>query len=135
MRRVYAQEAGIPFDQAPDPREINQIASEKAPGNSSAAKEAYRQLGVVVGDAMGNVLTLVDGLAVIGGGVSNAWRLFLPTLVDELNSTYTGPTYVLEGSLQIGSDGNSGAAGTGEILNDAQFILRRGTTEIGRAHV
>jgi len=53
--------------------------------------EAFRRLGEVVGDAMGNALTLLDGLAVVGGGVSGAWPLFLPALVDELNSTYTGP--------------------------------------------
>ena len=40
---------------------------------------------------MGNALTLVDGLAVIGGGMSGAWPLFLPALVAELNGTYTGP--------------------------------------------
>jgi len=40
---------------------------------------------------MGNALTLIDGLAVIGGGVSGAWPLFLPSLVGELNGTYTGP--------------------------------------------
>jgi glucokinase len=36
-------------------------------------------------------LTLVDGLAVIVGGVSGSWPLFLPALVAELNSTYTAP--------------------------------------------
>ena len=40
---------------------------------------------------MAQALTLVDGLAVIGGGVSGSWPLFLPALVDELNSTYTAP--------------------------------------------
>ena len=40
---------------------------------------------------MGNALTLVDGLAVIGGGVSGAWPLFLPSLVSELNSHYSAP--------------------------------------------
>ncbi len=48
-------------------------------------------MGEVVGDAMAQALTLVDGLAVIGGGVSGSWPLFLPALVDELNSTYTAP--------------------------------------------
>jgi glucokinase len=91
VRRVYAEQAGIPFDQAPDPRGIEEIAAGKAPGNRAAATEAYRRLGEVVGDALGNALTLIDGLAVIGGGVSKGWRLFLPTLVAELNSNYTGP--------------------------------------------
>jgi glucokinase len=40
---------------------------------------------------MANALTLVDGLAVIGGGISAAWPLFLPAIVEELNGTYTAP--------------------------------------------
>lgn len=91
VRRVYADGAGIPFDQAPDPRGIEEIAVGKAPGHREAAVEAYRRLGEVVGDAMGDALCLVDGLAVVGGGVSKGWRLFLPSLVAELNRNYTGP--------------------------------------------
>jgi MFS family permease len=41
--------------------------------------------------AMANALTLIDGLAVVGGGISAAWPLFLPALVSELNGTCTGP--------------------------------------------
>ena len=62
------------------------------PGNKAAAVEAFRQLGEVAGDAMGHALTLIDGLAVVGGGISGAWPLFLPALVNELNGTYTAPT-------------------------------------------
>ena len=40
---------------------------------------------------MAQALTLVDGLAVIGGGLSGASSLFLPSIVDELNGTYAGP--------------------------------------------
>lgn len=40
---------------------------------------------------MAQALTLVDGLGVIGGGLSGAWPLFLPSVVDELNSTDTAP--------------------------------------------
>jgi glucokinase len=61
------------------------------PGNRAAAVEAYRRLGEVVGDAMANTLTVLDCLAVVGGGLSKGWRLFLPALTDELNSAYTGP--------------------------------------------
>jgi glucokinase len=91
VRRVYAEKTGIPFEQAPEPKVIFDIGNGKAPGNKEAALEAFRRLGEVAGDAMGNALTLIDGLAVIGGGVSGAWPLFLPALVDELNSNYTGP--------------------------------------------
>jgi glucokinase len=91
VRRVYAERAGIPFDQAPEPKDIYAIGQGTAAGDPKAAVEAFRQLGEVVGDAMGNVLTLLDGLAVVGGGLSGAAALFLPPLVDELNSHYTGP--------------------------------------------
>lgn len=91
VRRVFAEKSGIPFDQAPEPKAIFDIGNGKAPGNAEAARAAFRCLGRVVGDAMGNALTLIDGLAVVGGGVSGAWPLFLPALVEELNSPYTGP--------------------------------------------
>ena len=91
VRRAYAESVGIPFEKSPDPKEIEAIAFGKAPGQRAAAVEAYRRLGEVAGDAMGNALTLIDGLAVIGGGVSKGYRLFLPALVAELNSNYTAP--------------------------------------------
>ena len=91
VRRVYAQQAGIPFDEAPEPKGIFEIGSGRAPGHQAAAVEAFRQLGEVVGDAMGNALTLLDGLAVVGGGLSGAAPLFLPALVAELNGHYIGP--------------------------------------------
>ncbi len=92
VRRVYAEQAGVAFDEAPEPKQIFDIGTGIQPGNKAAAREAFRRLGEVAGDALGQALTLVDGLAVIGGGVSGSWPLFLPALVDELNSTYTGPT-------------------------------------------
>jgi len=91
VRRVYAEQAGIPFESSPNPREISEIAAGALPGDKTAATEAYRRLGEVVGDALGNALTLIDGLAVIGGGVSKAHRHFLTAAVDELNGHYTNP--------------------------------------------
>ncbi len=91
VRRTYAEVAGIPLSRAPDPRVIEQIASGGAPGDRAAAVEAYRSLGEVVGAALASALSLVDGLAVVGGGLSNAHRLFLPALVQELNSGYVSP--------------------------------------------
>jgi glucokinase len=91
VRLAYATAAGIPADQAPDPKEIEAIAQGKQKGVQAAAVEAYRKLGEVVGDALGNALTLVDGLAVIGGGLSKGYSLFLPPLLEELNGYYTAP--------------------------------------------
>ncbi len=91
VRRAFAEITAIPFEKAPEPKVIFDIATGKVPGSKEAATESFRRLGEVVGDAMGNALTLIDGLAVIGGGVSGAWPMFLPSLVNELNSNYTGP--------------------------------------------
>ena len=88
VRRFYAENAGIPFDESPEPRVIFAIGQGAHPGDKAAALEAFRQLGEVVGDAMGQALTIVDGLAVVGGGLSGAWSLFAPALMMELNSSY-----------------------------------------------
>ena len=89
VRRVYAQHAGIPFDAAPEPKEIFRIGTGEAPGDVVAAREAFRMLGEVAGDALANAITLIDGLIVIGGGLSAAHSLFLPALVQEMNGTFT----------------------------------------------
>jgi glucokinase len=91
VRRAYAGLTGIPCAEVPEPKELFKIANGKQAGNQAAALEAFRRLGESAGDTLGSALTLIDGLAVIGGGVSGAWPLFLPALVDELNGTYTSP--------------------------------------------
>ncbi|MEN6449147.1 MAG: ROK family protein [Thermoguttaceae bacterium] len=92
VRRVYADIAGIPFDQTPEPKVICDIAAGQAPGRKDAAVEAFRRLGDVAGDAIAQALTLTDGLAVIGGGIAAAAPLFLPSLVAALNDVYHKPT-------------------------------------------
>lgn len=88
VRRVYAEQAGIAFDLAPEPKVIFEIGMGRAEGNRAAAAEAFRRLGEVAGDVISQALTLVDGLAVIGGGLSGAHALFLGPLVDAMNGVY-----------------------------------------------
>jgi glucokinase len=87
VRRDYAAATGLALDEVPDPKQIAQIAIGEAPGDRRAASEAYRRLGQVAGDAIANALTLIDGLVVLGGGLSGAAGLFRAALLDELNST------------------------------------------------
>jgi len=88
VRSVYAQYAGIRADRAPEPKAIFDIGMGLAAGNRAAATEAFRRLGEVAGDAMAQALTLIDGLGVVGGGISGAHPLFLPALVDAVNGVY-----------------------------------------------
>ena len=91
VRRVYADRAGMAFDETPEPKVVFDIAQGIASGDEAAAKEAFRRLGEVAGDVMATALTLLDGIGVIGGGVSGAWPAFLPALVEEMNSNFTAP--------------------------------------------
>jgi glucokinase len=91
VRRVYAAQTGVAFDAAPEPRVIFEIAEGRAEGNQAAAREAFRKMGEVAGDAIANAITLLDGLVVIGGGIAGAHGQFLPAIVDELNSSYAAP--------------------------------------------
>ena len=88
VRRVYCQVAGLPPDQAPEPKTIYEIGIGQAAGHRAAAVEAFRRLGEVAGDAIAQALTLIDGLAVIGGGIAGAAGLFLQPLVDAMNDVY-----------------------------------------------
>jgi glucokinase len=91
VRRVYAEKAGLRFEDAPEPKAIYEIAEGRVPGHRAAAQEAFRRMGEVAGDVMALAVTLLDGLVVIGGGISAAHKLFLPAAVAEMNSTYTAP--------------------------------------------
>ena len=87
VQAAYARNAGIERAQAPSPQQIYEIGMERAEGNVAAARHAFATLGEVVGDALANALTLIDGLAVIGGGLSGAAPLFMPRLIEEMNGT------------------------------------------------
>ncbi len=90
VRQVYAERAGIAPGQAPEPKEIFEIGMKRAKGDRAAAIEAFRRLGEVVGDVIAQALTLVDGLVVIGGGISGAHPLFLPAAVNAMNGMFEG---------------------------------------------
>jgi len=89
IQRVFAKLAGIPKNQCPSPKEIYEIARKERKGNTEAALEAFRQLGIVLGDTLGNLFTVFDGACVIGGGLSGAMSLIFPSMMKELNDRYT----------------------------------------------
>ncbi len=87
IRRVYAQKSGTSLAEVGEPRDIFRIAEGGAPGDREAAVAAFTTMGEVIGDALANAITLVDGLVVIGGGLSGAAKLFMPAIVKEMNGT------------------------------------------------
>jgi glucokinase len=86
IQRVYARESGD--HSFFSPKDIYEIGMGLKPGNKLAAVKAFEELAVVAGDTFANAITLVDGLVVLGGGLSRAYPLFLPRLVEEMNASF-----------------------------------------------
>jgi glucokinase len=88
IKREYSNYTGINLASCPEPKEICEIGSGKKPGNREAAIKSFESFAIAAADALCNAITLVDGLIVIGGGLSGAYPLFLPKLVREMNHPF-----------------------------------------------
>ena len=85
IRRVYGERSGNP-DHGLEPKDICEIADGTRPGDQEAARQAFAEFGEVAGDAMATAVTLIDGLIVIGGGITAARKWIMPSLFRELRS-------------------------------------------------
>jgi len=88
LKKVFEREAKINIEDSPSPKEIYEICTGVREGNKEAAIKAYQEFAEAAGDAIANAITLIDGLVVIGGGLSGASDVFLPRLVSEMNSNF-----------------------------------------------
>ena len=85
IKRVYGERSGNP-DHGLEPKDICEIADGTRPGDQEAARQAFAEFGEVAGDAMATAVTLIDGLIVIGGGITAARKWIMPSLFRELRS-------------------------------------------------
>jgi glucokinase len=93
IRRFYAEYSGIGRQDVPDSLGVYHIAKGEAEGDRKAALKAFHTVGEIIGDALANTSVLMDGLIVIGGGLSGAHDLLMPVIMEELN----GSIYHLDG--------------------------------------
>jgi len=89
IQRVYAESSNIPFTSALTPKDIYDITIGTKEGNQASGIKAFHEYGEALGSSVANILTLIDGLVVLGGGVTAAWHLFAPSMFEELNRKYT----------------------------------------------
>lgn len=83
VKRVYQELSGE--DAAGlTPKDIFEIAEGKLPGDKEAAVRSFEELGEMAGHAISYALTIVDGILVIGGGLSAAYKYIFPELLKEL---------------------------------------------------
>ncbi len=86
VKRVYSEQSG---EQDPNltPKDIYDIADGKRPGNKKAALAAFAEMGHVAGLAIAQAAQLMDGIVVIGGGISASAKFFMPALLEEMRGT------------------------------------------------
>ncbi len=70
------------------PFDIFKIGKGMEEGNKDAAIEAFYLFGKALGMALTEIVTVVDGLVVLGGGLANASELFFPAMMKEMNGTF-----------------------------------------------
>lgn len=94
VKRVYAELSGD-IEPSHEPKDIFDIAEGKLKGDQKAAQAAFAELGEIAGDAMATAVTLIDGLIVIGGGITAARKHIMPALLKEMRGkmqTISGDT-------------------------------------------
>jgi len=70
------------------PFDIYNIAKGNVEGDSNAAKKAFIDFGKHLGDSIATLITLFDGIVVIGGGITGASELFMPEVMNVLRGKF-----------------------------------------------
>ena len=88
IRRSFAKKANIPLSDVGMPQEIHDIAKGVLEGNRQAAIATYNDFGIALGEALSTIITLFDGIVILGGGVSGAYELFAPAMFEQMESNF-----------------------------------------------
>ena len=86
VKRVYAEQSGVQ-DATLTPKDIFDIADGKREGDRRAALASFEEMGRVAGQAIATAAQLMDGIVVIGGGISASAKFFMPYLLEEMRGT------------------------------------------------
>lgn len=86
IKRVYGTLSGN-MEHGLEPKDIFEIAEGKREGDVEAARKAFEMMGTTAGNAMAIAASLIDGVIVIGGGITAARKYIMPALLKELRST------------------------------------------------
>lgn len=86
--RNYRSATGTGDEVTLTPKDIYDIASGTKTGNRQAAIHAFESMGRHLGDVIANLISLMDGLVVMGGGIAGADRFFMPAILKELNNQF-----------------------------------------------
>ena len=85
IKRTYAKLSNDDTDYTP--KDIYDIAEGTKAGNQNAAKQSFAEFGEVAGETIANIISMIDGLIVIGGGLAAASKYFLPAMLKQFNGS------------------------------------------------
>lgn len=72
------------------PKDIYGIAIGEKEGDRIAALKAYDNVARVIAESLANVINIIDGGVVIGGGIAGSSKLLLPQILKHLNGNIDG---------------------------------------------
>ena len=83
--KLYSQDANAA--DYTDSYDIYRIAEGALAGDQQAARKAFASFGEVAGYTIAQAVCILDGIVVLGGGVSKAHKYYMPALLNELRAT------------------------------------------------
>ena len=85
VQRVYSEKTGI--EELHTPKDIYDIATGRTEGDQEAALFAFDEMAIAIAESLANAITLIDGVIVIGGGISGAYSLIADKILQHMNGT------------------------------------------------
>lgn len=85
IKRAYGEFANHP-DYNLEPVDIYRVATGAMDGDKDAAVKAFELFGEIAGDAIATATSLVDGIVVVGGGITAASKFIMPSMLKEMRS-------------------------------------------------
>lgn len=89
VQNGYTQITKTNADSELMPKDIYDIAIGHKPGDKDVALMSFAETGKALGDSIANLCTLIDGIVVIGGGITGAKDLYMPSVMAQLKGHYT----------------------------------------------
>ncbi len=86
LLREYAA-AGGTLSADMTPFDVYLVAKGSKPGNREAAYQSFKTFGTAIGIILSDVVNLMDACVVIGGGLANAWDLFVPAMLEQMRGS------------------------------------------------
>jgi glucokinase len=111
------------------PFDIFRIGTGQLEGDKEAAVQAFGFFGRGIGDVIANLITLFDGIVVLGGGITGAMDLYMPALLNELKKPFTVRNGQLPRPVQKVYDYSNGLEKNGFLKPQSKQITIPGTTE------